>query len=145
MMLFDHGLQPQLPALTKLCDLLPKLPVWLGFPTCKMGNERQLEPMMGNVKALWLTEDSVGVSGKVRDNPPPEVRGARSPVWVPWFYPPISQATGTVLYQKSHGSHVRPTSYPDVKFDGRQSRACCHARWRPSHRSSPAASGHTVP
>lgn len=49
MMSFEHGLQPQLPVLAKLCDLLPKLPVWLGFPTCKMGNERQPEPMMGNV------------------------------------------------------------------------------------------------
>lgn len=74
MMLFEHGLQPQLPALAELCDLLPKLPVWLGFPTCKMGNERQPEPMMGNVKALWLTEDNVCVSGKVRDSRPPKVR-----------------------------------------------------------------------
>lgn len=77
LMLFEHGLQPQLPALAKLCDLLPKLPVWLGFPTCIMGNERQPEPTMGNVKALWLTKDNVCVSGKVRDSRPPKVRGAR--------------------------------------------------------------------
>lgn len=52
-MLFAHGLQPQLPALAKLCDLLPELPVWLGFPTCKVGNERQPEHF-GSQKAAFV-------------------------------------------------------------------------------------------
>lgn len=53
MMLFEHGLQPQLPELAELCDLLSKLPVWLCFPTCKMGTVASPEVFLGIKESVY--------------------------------------------------------------------------------------------